>query len=200
MTKHNKFSTSLLFVAFFCCQQIAGATNRQHYPDPQNNHNKSWYDWARLVRIEPEIKIVRAPSSRYECEQSGYDDSQYQSRNHNPLGVSDAVRYHLEQAEGRAYNTRRRLTPKQRYQQLNQYRQSGYRDNGDCRYRQSGRKKRVRYYRICYVYRGEEYFSTLDYYPESRIRVHVTAIPAYRPRYGEPIEYTYEVTPADHRH
>ena len=199
MTKHENFSISLLFVALICFQSIAGATNRHHYSDRQNIPLESWVDWARLVRIEPEIKIVRVPFSRYECEQNSYYGSQYQSRNNNPLGVSDAVTYHLEQAEGRSYKSRR-PTPKQRYQQQNHYRQSGYRDNGNCRYSHSGRKKRVRQYRICYVYRGEEYFSTLDYYPESRIRVHVTAIPADRPRYGEPLEYRYEVTPVDYRY
>ncbi len=107
---------------------------------------------------------------------------------------------HLEQAEGRSFNSRQQLTPKQRYQQQKQYRESGYRNNRHCKYSHTGRKKQVRYYRICYVYRGQEYFSTLDYYPESRMRVHVTAIPAYRPRYGEPLEYSYEVTPVDHQY
>ncbi|MEE9346392.1 MAG: hypothetical protein V3U88_12370 [Methylococcales bacterium] len=200
MIQRDKLSTSLLFLALVCCQSIAEATNRHHYPDRQNIHVQSWYDWARLVRVEPEIKIVRVPFSRYECDYDGYDDRRYQSRNHNPLGVSDAVRDHLEKAEGRSYNLRRRLTPKQRYQQKNQSSQLEHRGIGDCRASHSGRKKRVRYYRICYVYRGQEYYSTLNYYPESPIRVHVTAIPANRSHYGEPFAYSYEVTPADHRY
>jgi hypothetical protein len=178
------------------------ATNRYHSAYPSNQQENSWYDWASVVQIDPYIKIVRVPVSRHVCGHGGYNDSQNFSRRRNPLAVSDAVDYHLNKAQGYSPRSSRRLTPKQLYQLQRQHQQPQtgyrYRNNDDCRYTQAARKKRVRYYRVIYVYHGLQYQATLKDYPESRIRVHVTPRPAHRQRYGEQQEYVYDVVPVAH--
>ncbi|HFD12657.1 MAG TPA: hypothetical protein ENJ32_09340 [Crenotrichaceae bacterium] len=193
IVKHNKRIVNLLALLLLCSQSLVAAS-RHHRPQ-NDQHAQSWYDWAQLVRVDVETNLERIPYSPSDCAQNSYN-SGYPLTNNNPLGVSDAVRYHLEQAEGRRFSGQH-LTPKQRYQQQRQSQQPHYQYN-NCEPNWIG--QRVRYYRICYLYRGREYYATLNYYPKRMIRVQVTAFPVSSPRYNDPVAYQYRVVPAVNRY
>lgn len=192
MIKHNKLYACLLLLVLIFNYQYADSNQRDSSAQ-QHGFITSWHDWARIVRIDP-VRVEQVPDLQHDCNPNSSSHSGIVSPgSDNFLGISDAVRYHLEQAEGRSYSSSRKLTPKQRYQRQRS-RQSIYPDYLDCINNYLKRTHQIRYYRICYVYRGREYYSTLDYYPRSPIRVHVTAIPLNQ---GYPPEYKYEVIPAD---
>lgn len=171
---------------------VAGLTLNTAWADNNKGHRKGKIDQARVVSVEPitETLTHRIPEETCWTEKVRYQESSYRRESYTPTLIGGL----LGAAVGNSLGSKRHKTNRaikavalgalgasigrdmgRRHQSNNN---AQYRDEQRCEVSyQTSYEERVVGYDVGYRYRGETYYTKMDYDPGKKIRVRVNVRP-----------------------
>lgn len=168
---------------------VSGEVLAEHRPI-KRNHSQSYYDYAKVVQVEPIIRVVSVPATRHECWEEDVTHYPEQGRqgvaSYTPaiLGgiIGGVVGNQFGKGSGKdamtvagallgtsvGYEAARRpvdhapyVTREQRCQTRTQYHE----------------EEQIDGYWVTYRYHGREFVHRMDYHPRHRIKVKISVRP-----------------------
>ncbi len=184
---------TLMTLAMGSTPAVAG-NNRWYDDDARRPRHREYYDYARVVNVDPVVHVVRVPAPRQECWSEPvtyYEPNGSNSYTGTIIGgiIGGTVGNQFGKGRGKdAATIAGTLLGASIGHDLSNNRPgrayTSYEDR--CRMVPGyAEKERVDGYRVTYRYRGETYTTRMPYHPGNRVRVRVTEHPA-----------SYQVAPA----
>ena len=150
-------------------------------------HNGKFYDYARVVDVQPIYRTVRITTPRRECwdeERYTYDDSGYRSATPVIIGglIGGAIGHQIGKGRGRDAATVAGALlggsiarDAQRQNETGRY--ARRHEETVCNtYQDVSEEQRLEGYRVTYRYKGHTYTARMDHDPGDRVRVRVKVV------------------------
>ncbi len=171
---------------------VAGLTLNTAWADNHKRHGKSRVDYARVVSVEPitETLTHRVPEETCWTEKVRYQEPGYRSNSYTPALIGGILGAAVGNSLGKKHHKTNRTIKavalgalgasighdmSRRSRSANHVE---YRDEQRCEVSyQTSYEERVVGYDVGYRYRGETYYTKMDYDPGKKIRVRVNVRP-----------------------
>lgn len=176
---------TLMTLATGCTPAVAG--NKHWHDDDRGSRNREYYDHAKVVDVDPIVRVVRVSAPRQECWSEPvtyYEPGGPNSYTGTIVGgvIGGVVGNQFGKGRGKdAATIAGTLLGASIGHDMSKNRpdstHTAYEDR--CRMVPGyAEKERVDGYRVTYRYRGEIYTTRMPYHPGNRVRVQVSERPA----------------------